>query len=339
MVNLPPDPNDSRRRDQILSFDELLAVVLALLGIGAILWWGMGRDRGPLANAELGRRSVDSNPGLFSLGDEPVPNEFEPRVFEDGGRTERPPQVRDEVGLGRGLVVDRTGAVATTPVVPAPVPVPAAPNAVPAPPAPVETTQPLDISDVPPDHWVYPFIQPMYDQGFLPDLPSGQFQPDKVLTRAELAALLNQAFESAPAEGQPFNFSDVPSPYWAAEAIDQVVAEGFMSGYPEGDFRPDQTVPRYEVIVSLATGLGLTLPADPNQALQAFSDTDTLPDWATPKVAAATENTLVVNYPNPNQLNPDQPATRAEIVAMIHQALVQQGKLEPVESAYVVEGR
>ena len=36
MVNLPPDQNERRDREQILSFDELLAVVLALLGIGTI---------------------------------------------------------------------------------------------------------------------------------------------------------------------------------------------------------------------------------------------------------------------------------------------------------------
>jgi hypothetical protein len=53
-------------------------------------------------------------------------------------------------------------------------------------------------------------------------------------------------------------------------------------------------------------------------------------------VAAATENALVVNYPNRDQLKPTQAATRSEIVAMIHQALVQQGKLPAVESPYEV---
>ncbi|MEO1068708.1 MAG: S-layer homology domain-containing protein, partial [Cyanobacteria bacterium J06638_6] len=71
-------------------------------------------------------------------------------------------------------------------------------------------------------------------------------------------------------------------------------------------------------------------------ALQPFTDLSALPVWAAPKVAAAADNALVVNHPAPDQLKPAQVATRAEIVAMIHQALVQQGKLPPVESEYTV---
>jgi hypothetical protein len=45
----------------------------------------------------------------------------------------------------------------------------------------------------------------------------------------------------------------------------------------------------------------------------------------------------VVNYPNLNQLNPGQPTTRAELSALIYQALVNQGAVEPIESAYLVK--
>jgi hypothetical protein len=200
----------------------------------------------------------------------------------------------------------------------------------------VGTTQPIDISDVPTTHWAYAFIKPMFDEGYLPDFPESGFQPDQTLTRAELAALLSQAFGNAPREGSVRTFSDVPGTYWAAPAIDNAVSQGFMNGYPEGDFRPDQAVPRYEVLVSLATGLGLADPPAPDQTLQAFVDLNPLPAWARPKVAAAAENALVVNYPNRDQLKPAQAATRAEIVAMIHQALVSRGELPAVESEYAV---
>jgi Tfp pilus assembly protein PilX len=43
MVNLPPEQQNERRdRGAILSFDEMVAVALALLGVGAVLWWGNG---------------------------------------------------------------------------------------------------------------------------------------------------------------------------------------------------------------------------------------------------------------------------------------------------------
>jgi hypothetical protein len=41
----------------------------------------------------------------------------------------------------------------------------------------------------------------------------------------------------------------------------------------------------------------------------------------------------VVNYPNQNMLNPNQPATRGDIAAFIYQALVAQGKIESLPSS------
>jgi hypothetical protein len=214
MVNLPPDQNDRRDRPGILSFDEMVAVVLALLGIGTVLWWGMGRDnRFFEAGARLGlpsRISESEGTGL------PGSDLSDP--LELDAETADPYTSFDERRAGliendqmRGVAEDdrdnesasetRSTSEARTsdnvtvqPVAPIAVPGPTTPDVGESPTAASDTPQPLDISDVPIDHWAYPFIKPMYDQGYLPDLPSGQFQPDSELTRAELAALLNEAF-------------------------------------------------------------------------------------------------------------------------------------------------
>jgi hypothetical protein len=47
------------------------------------------------------------------------------------------------------------------------------------------------------------------------------------------------------------------------------------------------------------------------------------------------KKTLVVNYPQQSQLNPNQTATRADIAAFIYQALVNAGKFEAINSPYV----
>ncbi|MBD1917755.1 MULTISPECIES: S-layer homology domain-containing protein [Cyanophyceae] len=347
MVNLPPDPpnpSDASRRvvdtapraRRTLEPDELLAVVLAFLGIGSILWWGLTRSQGLLADPDLLSRRVGEPSSLTQAEPDGAGEAFEPRTFERDERTRqdppagatRPPSFGPEDR--RSSVVSRES---TSGVV-----LPVNPNEAPSDPSTevIESTQPLDISAVPTTHWAYPFIKPMFDEGYLPDFPESNFQPDQPVTRAELAAFLNQAFGDVPREGSVRAFVDVPSNYWAAPAINSAVSQGFMNGYPEGDFRPDQAVPRYEVLVSLASGLGLADSPAPDQTLQAFVDLNSLPDWARPKVAAAADNALVVNYPNRDQLKPAQAATRAEIVAMIHQALVQQGELPRVESEYTV---
>ncbi|MBE9157373.1 S-layer homology domain-containing protein [Nodosilinea sp. LEGE 06152] len=344
MVNLPPDqpnsPDPSRpagesspRGNRILDFDELLAVVLAFVGIGSILWWGLSRTQTPWAVADRLQRRGGDPPALGQTEAEEETDEFEPRTLERSDRPRQDIPDRDSPSEPRPerLPVNRA-------IRPESVLVPAAPATVlTTPPDEAEaTTQPLDISDVPSTHWAYPFIKSMFDQGYLPDFPESGFQPDQPLTRAELAALISQAFGDAPREGSVIAFTDVPDTYWAAPAIANAVSQNFMNGYPEGDFRPDQAVPRYEVLVSLATGLNLEPSPAPDQTLQSFVDAGPLPDWARAKVAAATENGLVVNYPQRDQLKPAQAATRAEIVAMIHQALVARGELPAVESEYTV---
>jgi hypothetical protein len=193
----------------------------------------------------------------------------------------------------------------------------------------------LDISDVPASHWAYPFITKLHAQGIIPDYPDGKFQPDKPVTRAELAAQIQRAFVNEPGQ-RTLTFSDIASEYWAAKAIEGAVNKQFMSGYPEGDFRPDKLVPRYEVLVALVSGLELDLPSSPTASLQRFQDQAQLPAWSKGKIAASTQGGMVVNHPQPALLEPKANATRAEVAVMIYQALVNKQQLEPISSEFVI---
>jgi hypothetical protein len=77
-------------------------------------------------------------------------------------------------------------------------------------------------------------------------------------------------------------------------------------------------------------------PALPKQVLKAlYVDADQIPKYATNRIAAATTAGLVVNYPEPKQLNPNARATRADVAAIVYQALVQAGRLDPIKSPYI----
>ncbi|PSN20163.1 hypothetical protein C7271_03535 [filamentous cyanobacterium CCP5] len=358
-----------------VSFDEGVALLVAFLSVSAILLWGFTRDGGwrsltPATVTDAIGDAVESE----SL-DQPIMADPEasldvepdgtdslrrPADLRDSGQVEGPETGREIMGFRSpdgsqiaaqlrtmtGLVgLNAESPAVETPESAAPADgstpgTAAAPTSVesPEPEGPATTaTAPLTIDDVPEDYWAYPFISGLYEQGLLPDFPSGQFEPETALTRADLAALINQAFlgnVSAPSA----DFSDVSADYWAAEAIANAVAANFMSGYPEGDFRPDQPVPRYQVLVTLASGLGLRPVNDPQATLQQFEDRAALPAWAQTQVAAATESGLVVNHPYRAQMQPQETATRAEIVAMIYQALAETGQVAPISSQYVISG-
>jgi hypothetical protein len=109
---------------------------------------------------------------------------------------------------------------------------------------------------------------------------------------------------------------------------------GFMAGYPGNIFNPNQNIPRAQVLVSLANGLNFT--SNNLSVLQTFSDASIIPSYAINSIAAATENRMVVNYPNVQILNPNQSATRADVAAFIYQALASQGQAVALNSPYIV---
>jgi hypothetical protein len=189
---------------------------------------------------------------------------------------------------------------------------------------------------VPPDYWARPFVEALAKRGIAVGLPDGSFRPDQPVTRAEYAALVQKAFNNQESQGS-IAFTDVPPDFWAVPSIDAAVKQGFLKGYPNGAFQPNKEVSRLEVLLSLVNGLGLPRPDKPEEAVTLFKDSDKIPQWAVPAAGTAAESNIVVNYPSLDQLKPDQPATRADVAALIYQALVASGKVESIPSQYIVK--
>jgi hypothetical protein len=184
-------------------------------------------------------------------------------------------------------------------------------------------------------HWAEPFIETLTRREIIQGFPDGTFRPDVPVTRAEFAALLRQAFAQNTIR-PGVNFVDVPASYWAFDAIQEAYQMGFLQGYPNNVFQPEQNIPRVQALVALSSGLNLTSQANSNDLLNGyFTDAGSIPDYALNSIAAATENRLVVNYPNVSLLNPNQSATRADVAAFIYQALVSAGQLSPLEASNV----
>ncbi len=56
----------------------------------------------------------------------------------------------------------------------------------------------------------------------------------------------------AAAQAKPSAFPDVPVNHWAAKLLEKVTAGGLMEGYPDGTFRGDQPVTRYELAAAVS---------------------------------------------------------------------------------------
>jgi uncharacterized surface protein with fasciclin (FAS1) repeats len=198
-------------------------------------------------------------------------------------------------------------------------------------------------TDVSSDYWASPFIQALAQRNIIAGFGNGTFKPEQAVTRAEFAAMIQKAFSQNQVRQLPQGgFSDVPTNYWAAAAIQEAYETGFMSGYPQNQFQPNQRIIKVDAIVSLGSGLGLT-GGDTNSLNTYFTDANAIPSYAVEKVAAATNASLIVNYPELKILNPQTPLTRAEAAAHLYQALVKLGQVQPLANnvsaaSYIVAG-
>jgi len=184
-------------------------------------------------------------------------------------------------------------------------------------------------------HWAQAYIQTLAANNIIAGFPDGTFRPSERVTRAQFAAIINKAFAPA-AERPAINFGDVRSNYWAYQAIQTAYRGGFLAGYPGQVFKPEQRIPRVQVLVSLVSGLDLR--SNNTSVLSVFTDATQIPNYALTAIAGATQKELIVNYPTPSQLNPSREATRAEVAAFVYQSLVNAGRAPAIPSPYLVKG-
>ncbi|MBC7822763.1 MAG: S-layer homology domain-containing protein [Candidatus Parcubacteria bacterium] len=181
-------------------------------------------------------------------------------------------------------------------------------------------------------HWAKDFVLGLASQNFIKGFADGSFQPDAPMTRAQYAAIVAKAFNPAP-KRDAFKFPDVAADFWAKPMIDQAYRAGFISGFPDGTFKPNQNVTRLQLVLSLASGF--SLPPGDVSVLNLYDDRSAIPQNVLDRIAAATQERIIVNYPNVRQFSPNRDATRAEVSAMVYQTLARDGRVASLNSPYI----
>ncbi len=184
-------------------------------------------------------------------------------------------------------------------------------------------------------HWAAPFVDAMAEADLVKGFFDGTFRPDALVTRAEFAALAMATFPAINDDNRRFQpFRDVPSGFWARSVIYKAQAQGFIAGFPDQTFRPNDPMIRVQAIVALINGL--RLGQGRVDELGIYDDRAQVPPYAVEEVAMATRRGIAVNHPNIAELRPMQPITRAETTALVYQCLVNLGRMQPLLSPYIV---
>lgn len=98
-----------------------------------------------------------------------------------------------------------------------------------------------DVSD---GDWYNNAISTLVNADIITGYTDGSFRPDAYITRAELAAIASRFDDIS---GGETRLTDIDG-HWAEELISSAYNKGWVDGYPDGSFRPDQNITRAEVM-------------------------------------------------------------------------------------------
>lgn len=172
---------------------------------------------------------------------------------------------------------------------------------------------PSDFSDFPTD-WSAPAMTHAVQNGLL-NGSDGKILPKGLLTRAQMATMVNRAFASS-AKASLTGFTDMVPGVWHYDEMAKSVQMGAFQG-ANGKLSPNDPITREQAFAVLARAFGL---ADGKaSSLDKFSDGAQVSSWARGAVAALVEQGYVTGADG--ALNPQSYITRAEF-AQVMDALV-----------------
>jgi hypothetical protein len=142
------------------------------------------------------------------------------------------------------------------------------------------------------------------------------FAPNDTLNRAMMAQVLynldNANADSGAAAGV---FADIEGDNWYNTAVGWASEAGYITGYAGGSFGPNDSVTREQVATILWRYAGS--PEVSSDALQAFSDGESVNSYAVQAMAWAVDAGLIQGYAGSGALDPQGQATRAQIATIV----------------------
>ncbi|USB33588.1 Ig-like domain-containing protein [Paenibacillus sp. YPG26] len=105
-------------------------------------------------------------------------------------------------------------------------------------------------SDVPSSHWAADYITTATKQGYFSGYADGTFRPEAPVTRGEIATVMAKFLKIDLAQAVRVHFTDLKG-HWASTAIEHLYNGKFLSGYPNGTFKPDINIKRAEAVTMI----------------------------------------------------------------------------------------
>lgn len=135
----------------------------------------------------------------------------------------------------------------------------------------------VSFSDVDSDAWYAEAVNTLASLGMITGVGDNKYEPDRSITRAEFTTIAMR-FADLVTGGENV-FSDVSESAWYYDYVAGSIQYGWITGYPDGTFRPENTITRAEVTTIVNRMLGRSADrmfiAEHTDELKAFSDVTT----------------------------------------------------------------
>ncbi|MBE9207387.1 S-layer homology domain-containing protein [Nostoc sp. LEGE 06077] len=174
-------------------------------------------------------------------------------------------------------------------------------------------------------------IQQVIKAQWMTNSADGNFYPERLLSRAELASIMVKVFrldkrQTVSQENLPT--PDVPKSNPAFNDIQVVLKTDIMKGYRGNLFFPNQRVTRAEALAIFAQAYGVFQFDDDsvNEILSSHPDATSIPTWARKAIATVVSEGLI-NTDSQGNISPLQPMTRGDMAYVLSKYLQRQRQL------------
>ncbi len=154
---------------------------------------------------------------------------------------------------------------------------------------------------------------------YIKGYPDGYVRPEKNITREEIAEIIYRLLKTDIRSGiytTANNFSDVAEDRWSNPSISTMANGGYLQGYPDGTFKPQNSITRAQ----FATVLVRFLDGDAISAGDYYFN-DVSGHWAEADIKKAADYMWILGYAD-GSFKPDQNITRAEAMTIFNRLLV-----------------
>ena len=174
----------------------------------------------------------------------------------------------------------------------------------------------VEFPDVDATKWYAVDVSYCAENGLIDSMPDGSFAPETAASRATIVEALYRA-DGEQTVSEPPAFSDVPESAWYAAAANWAKFNGFVGGYGDGRFGPDDPLTREQLVAILWRMAGRPIS---NGDSKAFVDEAEISAYAKRAMYWAAEKGIVTGKDG-NRADPHGQTSRAELAAFLHRFL------------------